>query len=138
MANSSDPEELKDLWVGWHSISAPMRERYARFVELSNQGAREMGFKDTGAHVARGIRHDARRFSAELERLWEQVRPLYDSLHAYVRAKAGRRSTGRSVPPDGPIPAHLLGKSVGAGLGQHLSHARAAGRAAAATTSPSC
>ncbi len=44
MANSTDPEETKDLWVGWHSISPPMRERYARWVELGNKGAKEMGF----------------------------------------------------------------------------------------------
>ena len=49
MINSHDPKELQDLWVGWHKVGAPMRDRYARFVDLSNQGAREMGFKDVGA-----------------------------------------------------------------------------------------
>ena len=49
MANSTDPEELKDLWVGWHTISPPMRDRYARWVELGNKGAKEMGFNDLGA-----------------------------------------------------------------------------------------
>src|SRR5215470_13172317 len=49
MANSTNPDELLDAWVGWHKISPPMRQRYTRFVELSNKGARELGFKDTGA-----------------------------------------------------------------------------------------
>jgi peptidyl-dipeptidase A len=47
-------------------------------------------------------------FSKELDRLWEQLRPLYLSLHTYVRAKLHARY-GDAVPADGPIPAHLLG-----------------------------
>src|SRR5205814_5980602 len=47
MGASRDPNELKDLWRGWHKVGVPMRQRYARFVALSNQGAREIGFKDT-------------------------------------------------------------------------------------------
>ena len=42
MGESREPNDLKDLWVGWHKVGAPMRQRYARFVELSNQGAREL------------------------------------------------------------------------------------------------
>ena len=63
MSTSRNPEELKEVWTGWHAIAPPMRQRYARFVDLSNQGAREMGFKDTGRPVARRLRHDARRNS---------------------------------------------------------------------------
>ena len=44
----------------------------------------------------------------ELDRLWEQLRPLYLSLHTYVRAKLHAKY-GDAVPADGPIPAHLLG-----------------------------
>src|SRR5262245_38790021 len=43
LATSNNPDELLDAWVGWHKISVPMRQRYARFVELSNAGARELG-----------------------------------------------------------------------------------------------
>ena len=39
-------------WVGWHTISPPMRAKYQRFVELANEGARELGFADLGEHVA--------------------------------------------------------------------------------------
>ena len=48
-ASSRDPEEMKDIWVGWHRVGAPMKQRYARFIELQNKGARELGFKDMGA-----------------------------------------------------------------------------------------
>jgi peptidyl-dipeptidase A len=80
MRESRDPDELKRVWVGWHSVGAPMRQRYARFVELSNQGARELGFKDTGALWRAGYDMPADQFSADVDRLWGQVRPLYLSL----------------------------------------------------------
>src|SRR5579872_947017 len=87
MGESRDPNELKDLWLGWHKVGAPMRQRYARFVELSNQGSKELGFKDTGALWRAGYDMPPDQFSAEVERLWQQVKPLYDSLHAYVRTR---------------------------------------------------
>ncbi len=109
MAKSRDPEELKDLWVGWHKVGAPMRQRYVRFVELSNQGARELGFKDTGVLWRADYDMTPEQFNAELERLWQQVRPLYLSLHTYVRSKLTQKYGPQIVPPDGPLPADLLG-----------------------------
>jgi peptidyl-dipeptidase A len=109
MGASRDPNELKDLWIGWHNVGAPMRQRYARFVELSNQGAREIGFKDTGAMWRSNYDMPPDAFSADLERLWQQVQPLYLSLHAYVRSKLAQKYGPQVVPLDGPIPAHLLG-----------------------------
>jgi peptidyl-dipeptidase A len=109
LATSHDPAELLDAWQGWHRVGAPMRQRYARFVELSNKGARELGYHDAG-EMWRG-RYDmpADSFSAEVDRLWDQVRPLYQSLHAYVRARLVEQYGAQVVPPNGMIPAHLLG-----------------------------
>ena len=109
MAHSTNPDELKELWAGWHAVGAPMRQRYARFVELSNQGSREIGFKDTGTMWRSNYDMAPDAFSADLERLWNQVRPLYLSLHTYVRARLVEKYGPQVVPPDGPIPAHLLG-----------------------------
>lgn len=109
MAETRDPAVLLDLWTGWHTISPPMRQRYARFIELSNKGAREMGFADTGAIWRAGYDMPPEQFTAELERLWQQVRPLYLSLHAYVRYQLSKKYGAQLVPPSGPIPAHLLG-----------------------------
>lgn len=109
MAESRDNAELLDVWRGWRTVSPPMRDDYARFVELSNKGARELGFADTGAMWRSKYDMPADEFSAELDRLWEQVRPLYLSLHAYVRTKLQERYGADVVPSDGPIPAHLLG-----------------------------
>jgi peptidyl-dipeptidase A len=108
MASSNDPAELLDVWRGWHRISPPMRKDFQRFVELSNKGARELGFKDTGAMWRSKYDMPADDFAREVDRLWEQVKPLYVSLHSYVRWKL-REKYGDVVPASGPIPAHLLG-----------------------------
>ena len=109
MAENRDPNRLKDLWLGWHSIGAPMRKRYLRFVALSNQGARELGFDDTGVLWRAGYDMSPEQFGADVDRLWEQVRPLYLSLHTFVRARLSQKYGPQVVPPNGPIPAHLLG-----------------------------
>jgi peptidyl-dipeptidase A len=85
-----------------------MKKSYARFVELSNKGARELGFADTGAMWRSKYDMPPEAFSKELDRLWGQLQPLYLSLHTYVRAKLRERA-GEAVPAKGPIPAHLLG-----------------------------
>ena len=109
LAESRDPNELLRVWQGWHAISPPMRKRYERLVELGDQGAREMGFADLGAMWRAKYDMTPEAFSQELERLWQQVRPLYEALHAYVRARLAERYGKNLVPEDGPIPAHLLG-----------------------------
>jgi peptidyl-dipeptidase A len=108
MSDSRDPAKLLEVWTGWHAIARPMRKDFVRYVELANKGARQLGFQDNGAmwRAKYDMAPDA--FAAELDRLWEQVRPLYLSLHAYVRARL-REKYGDAVPASGPIPAHLLG-----------------------------
>lgn len=109
MANSRDPEELKDVWAGWRQVSAPMKDKYARMVELANAGSRDLGFADTGALWRSGYDMPADDFTAETERLWGQVKPLYQSLQCHVRAKLSDYYGSRTMPQDGTIPAHLLG-----------------------------
>jgi peptidyl-dipeptidase A len=109
MGESRDPNELKDVWVGWHKVGAPMQQRYARFVELSNQGAREIGYKDVGAMWRAGYDMPPEQFSAELDRLWGQVRPLYVSLYTFVRGRLSEHYGASVVPTDAPLRADLLG-----------------------------
>ena len=110
---ATSADELRALWVGWHQVGAPMRQRYSRFVELSNKGARELGFADTGAMWRSNYDMPPDAFAADLERLWQQVRPLYLSLHSYVRAQLSKKYGPNVVPPDGMVPAHLLGNMWG-------------------------
>ena len=109
MATSRDPETLKEAWIGWRSIAPPMRKDFQRYVELGNRGARSLGFSDTGAMWRAKYDMSPDAFLQELERLWEQVRPFYLSLHAYVRQRLRAHYGPEVVPEDGPIPAHLLG-----------------------------
>jgi len=108
MATSRDEKELRAAWEGWRTISPPMRNDYTRFVALSNKGAKELGFADTGAMWRAKYDMPPDDFTKELDRLWMQIRPLYLKLHAYMRLKL-RAQYGDLVPASGPIPAHLLG-----------------------------
>jgi peptidyl-dipeptidase A len=109
LAASRDPNELRDVWVGWHRIAPPMRQRYARFVDLANKGARELGFAETGVMWRSKYDMPPEQFGAELDRLWKQVQPLYLSLHAYVRSQLVKRYGSMAQDSDGRILAHLLG-----------------------------
>ena len=109
MAESRSVKELRESWIGWHAIATPIRQPFARYVELANKGARELGFADTGAMWRAKYDMTPEAFAKELDRLWEQVRPLYIALHAYVRNKLREKYGDTVVPANGPIPADLLG-----------------------------
>ena len=108
LAKDRNPARLREVWEGWHTISPPMKTQYERFVELSNKGARELGFSDTGAMWRARYDMPPDDFSKELDRLWNQLRPLYLALHTHVRARLHEKY-GDAVPATGPIPAHMLG-----------------------------
>jgi peptidyl-dipeptidase A len=109
MANNHDPKVARELWVGWHAIAPPLRQRYSRFVTLTNTGARELGFRDVGYMWRSNYDMTPEQFAQEYDRLWQQVRPLYESLHAYVRMRLSQHYGASVVPPGGMIPADLLG-----------------------------
>lgn len=108
LKSSRDPARLLEIWKGWRTISPPMRPRYERLVELSNKGARDLGFADTADLWRSAYDMKPEEFSAELDRVWLQLKPLYESLHAYVRERLATQYPGQ-IGADGLIPAHLLG-----------------------------
>lgn len=103
------PEQQLEAWRGWHETSKEMRPLYSRLVELSNEGAREIGAKDLGELWRSAYDMSPAEFEAETDRLWTQVKPLYDQLHCYVRARLSKKYGQGVVPATGPLPAHLLG-----------------------------
>jgi peptidyl-dipeptidase A len=109
LATSRDFAELVEAWRGWHAAAAPMKDRYARYVELANEGAREIGFDDVGALWRAGYDMSPADFEADVERLWQGVKPLYDELHCFVRARLQSRYGKEKVPDHAPIPSQLLG-----------------------------
>lgn len=109
MAKSRDYNELLETWTGWREISPPMKPLYTRQAELANEGAKGLGYKDLGAMWRSNYDMPADDFAKELDRLWGQVKPLYDDLHCYIRSELGKEYGEDKVPQDKPIPAHLLG-----------------------------
>ena len=109
LAESTDYDELLDVWQGWRTISPPYRKQYQRFVEIANQGANDFGYANLAELWKSGYDMDTQSFTAEARRLWDQVKPFYEELHCHVRATLSEKYGADKVPLDGPIPAHLLG-----------------------------
>ena len=104
------PAELAEMWASWHTnVGAPMKEDYARMVEIANEGAVELGFDNVGTMWRSGYDMPPEEFSGELERMWQEVAPLYQALHTYVRTKLNEKYGDDIQPASGPIRADLLG-----------------------------
>ncbi len=110
LRKSRDYDEQLDAWQGWHSIAAPMRKDYVRFAELANQGARDMGYADAGEMWRSGYDMAPAEIAAETDRLWTQVKPLYEQLHCYARTKLDAKyGKDKGEVAGGLLPAHLMG-----------------------------
>ena len=111
--NSRNPEELLKAWHGWHEIGKPMKPMYMRMVDIGNQGARDLGYKGLSDLWFSKYDMPADDFLNETDRVWEEVKPLYDALHCHVRAKLNEHYGDDVVPKSGPLPVHLLGNMWG-------------------------
>ncbi|MBW3513174.1 M2 family metallopeptidase [Shewanella sp. NKUCC01_JLK] len=109
MAESRDPVKLLEAWKGWREIAKPMRPLFQREVELANEGAKDLGYANLSELWRSQYDMKPDDFSQELDRLWGQVKPLYESLHCYVRGELNKEYGDSVAPTTGPIPAHLLG-----------------------------
>jgi peptidyl-dipeptidase A len=109
LRSSRDYEAQLDAWQGWHTIAQPMRKDYTRFVELVNEGSKEMGFADTGEMWRSGYDMTPAEIAAETDRLWGQVKPLYEQLHCYTRTKLQATYGVEKGQVNGLLPAHLMG-----------------------------
>ena len=110
MGTNRDPALLKEMWASWNNnVGSPMRTDYAREVEIANAGARELGYADVGAMWRSQYDMPADDFAKLTDRLWAQVKPLYDQLHCYTRTKLNEKYGETVQPRTGPIRADLLG-----------------------------
>ncbi|WP_420822285.1 M2 family metallopeptidase [Sphingorhabdus pulchriflava] len=110
MGTNRNPDDLKEMWTSWHdNVGAPMGKDYARMVEIANDGAKELGFKDVGAMWRSGYDMPADDFAKLTDKLWLEVKPLYDELHTYTRNKLNAKYGDAVQPKTGPIRADLLG-----------------------------
>ena len=110
LRSNRDYDAQLDAWNGWHTIAPPMRKDYVRFVELVNEGAKDMGFADAGEVWRSGYDMPPAKIAAETDRLWGQVKPLYEQLHCYARTKLDAKyGKDHGEVAGRMLPAHLLG-----------------------------
>jgi peptidyl-dipeptidase A len=109
MRSSRDPAELKAVWEGWHAVARPMRSDYTRMVSLANEGARALGYAETGALWRSWYDQPPDAFAGTVERLWAQLAPMYRNLQCYARARLNEKYGDAVQPRSGPIRADLLG-----------------------------
>jgi len=110
MGTNRNPAELAEMWTSWHdNVGKPMKADYVKLVELSNQGAKGLGYADVGALWRSNYDMKPEEFEALTEKLWQQVKPLYEQLHCYTRAKLNEKYGDAVQKTTGPIRADLLG-----------------------------
>lgn len=110
MGRERDPARLQEMWASWHdNVGRPMKDDYVRLVAVANQGARDLGFADTGELWRAGYDMPPEQFAALLEQLWVELKPLYSQLHCYTRKRLSQRYGVAVQKADGPIRADLLG-----------------------------
>jgi len=111
--NSRNPEELLRAWSGWHEISKPMKPMYMRMVEIGNQGANDLGYQNLSDLWFSKYDMPSDEFLTETDRVWEEVKPLYEALHCHVRAKLNEHYGDEIVSNSNPLPVHMLGNMWG-------------------------
>ena len=111
--NSRDPKELLRAWEGWHEIGKPMKPMYMRMVDIGNQGSVDLGYEGLSDLWFSKYDMPAEDFLNDTDRVWSEVKPLYDALHCHVRAKLNEHYGDEVISKTGPLPVHMLGNMWG-------------------------
>lgn len=111
--NARDPEELLRAWEGWRNIGKPMKDMYLRMVEIGNLGAKDLGYDGLTDLWFSQYDMPADEFLAETDRVWGELKPLYDALHCHVRNELSEHYGEGVVSKEGSLPAHVLGNMWG-------------------------
>ena len=111
--SSRDPDELLKAWEGWRNIGKPMKDMYLRMVEIGNLGAKDLGYEGLTDLWFSQYDMPADEFLAETDRVWDELKPLYDALHCHVRNELSEHYGEEVVSKEGSLPAHVLGNMWG-------------------------
>ena len=111
--SSRNPDELLKAWTGWREIGKPMKDKYLRMVEIGELGAKDLGYEGLTDLWFSKYDMPAEDFLADTDRVWEEVKPLYDALQCHVRAKLNEEYGDEIAPAEGMLPAHILGNMWG-------------------------
>ena len=110
---SRNPQQLLSAWRGWHEIGKPMKPMYLRMVEIGNKGSKDLGYDGLSDLWFSKYDMPADEFLNETDRVWDEVKPLYDALHCHVRAKLNDYYGDDVISKTGPLPVHMLGNMWG-------------------------
>ncbi|KAG3268689.1 angiotensin-converting enzyme isoform X1 [Ictidomys tridecemlineatus] len=108
MATSRNYEELLWAWKSWRDkVGRTILPLFPKYVQLTNKAAQLNGYLDAGDSWR--SMYETPSLEQDLERLYQELQPLYLNLHAYVRRALHRHYGAEHINLEGPIPAHLLG-----------------------------
>ncbi|ELU17193.1 hypothetical protein CAPTEDRAFT_161725 [Capitella teleta] len=114
MKTSRDWDELLWAWQAWHDVTGiNMRDNYTLLVDEMNVAARDNGFADIGVPWRLANFEEDEELIKIVDELYEQTKPLYKQLHAFVRHRLMQAYPGRGIEEEGSIPAHILGNMWG-------------------------
>lgn len=121
MHNSKDYNQRLWAWEGWRSeVGKKLRPLYEEYVVLKNEMARGNNYEDYGDYWRGdyetedpdGYNYSRNQLIEDVERIFLEIKPLYEHLHAYVRTKL-MGTYPSHISPTGCLPAHLLGDMWG-------------------------
>ncbi|XP_063544050.1 angiotensin-converting enzyme-like isoform X1 [Cydia strobilella] len=105
---SNDSKELAYYWKGYRdSTGKKIRPIFKDYVVRMNRVAESENFTDAGDMWRYAFEDD--HFVENVDKMWNDIKPLYDLLHDYVRAKLKKKYKEDLQCNDGLIPAHILG-----------------------------
>lgn len=81
------------------------------FIKFSHTISSKIDFTSNAESWLHAYEDDT--FEYQLVDIFEQFKPLYQQLHAYVRFRLREKYGKRIVSEKGPIPMHLLGNMWG-------------------------
>ncbi|CAF1133884.1 unnamed protein product [Adineta ricciae] len=96
----NSPADLLSLWNATYEVAAPMRDYYSTLIAVQHEQAKQNRTNeksDTPANL------EERRI---VEQLWQELKPLHELIHAYIRKQIARLYPGL-IEFDQPIPVHL-------------------------------
>lgn len=106
--SSNDSEELSYYWRAYRDATGKkIRPIFKDYVIRMNNIAVSENFSDAGDMWRYAFEDND--FTETVDRLWAEIKPLYNILHGYVRAKLKTYHNKELNKDNTAIPAHLLG-----------------------------
>ena len=108
LAESNDLTERLRYWEASKEVGLALRPGLGELRDLRNATAREMGYPDFFAYRISNYGMTPDEMMQTLDRLLEEVRPLFDALSCWTRHELAQRYRHRGEVP-AQIPAHWIG-----------------------------